>query len=212
MTSMQSTRLHELIFSDIADGLERNPVQGPAANGLATVPMGRGFGLWQRMNPAAQLVWVDDAEGHPRALTPKQAQVLDLACQMVDGSEALTMRQMAERLRFAPSTVSRALVKLASFGILAYIVGRGRYAGLVIFRRAHGDGLDRFRKAAKERVRRWAQAAERRISRLIANVAPTARGRGEDSLTTYLRDHDSVTATLIRQPWTVEELRESGIV
>lgn len=212
MTSTQSILLRERIYSNIADQMERNPVQDPAANGRATVPMGRGFGLWQRMNPTAQLVWVDDAEGHPRALTPKQAQVLDLACEIVDGDEALTMRDMAARLRVAPSTVSRALVKLASFGILAYIVGRGRYAGLVIFRRAHGDGLDRFRAAAKARIRGWREAAERRISRLIANVAPTVRGRGEDSLTTYLRDHDSVTATLIRQPWTVEELRDCGII
>ena len=212
MTQTQSTRRRELIYSAIIDKRERDPIV-IAAN-RATVPLGRGFKLWQRMNAGQHLVWVDDAEGRPRALTPRQAKVLYLALEMTEGrGKGVTMRAMATALQVAPSTVSRALTKLASWGLIAYVVGRGRWAGLVIFRRAKDDGLDRFRKAAQARVRRWSEAARDRVSRLGFNVAPYILGRGSDSL----RDHFLVTeykgATLTAQrPWTVEELREGGII
>jgi DNA-binding NarL/FixJ family response regulator len=92
------------------------------------------MGKWQRFHKE-ELIWLDDAEGHPRALTPKQYQVLTMALDMIEGV-GLTMREMAHRLEVAPSTVSRALTKLAAWGLIAYVVGRGRWAGLVIFRRA----------------------------------------------------------------------------
>ena len=169
---------------------------------------------WVKFNPGVALVYVDDAEGRPRALTPKQYLVLTMALDMLNGlGKGVTMRAMATALQVAPSTVSRALTKLASWGLIAYVVGRGRWAGLVIFRRAKDDGLDRFRKAAQARVRRWSEAARDRVSRLGFNVAPYILGRGSDSL----RDHFLVTeykgATLTAQrPWTVEELREGGII
>lgn len=214
MTPTPSPHLPSHIYYAImADAKERDPIQGGDSSNRATVPMGRGFGLWQRMNPGADLVWVDDAEGHPRALTPKQAIVLAAALQMADGAKGLTMRELAGVLQVAPSTVSRALVKLAAWGLIAYVVGRGRWAGLVIFRRATGDGLDRFRQAARDRVRRWKEAAERRISRLIVNVAPyilEERGRGYDSLTSYVLDKGATLTT--QRPWTPEELREAGII
>jgi len=202
----------------MADALERDPIQGTNVN-RATVPMGRGFALWQRMNAGAQLVWVDDAEGHPRALTPKQAQVLAMALEMASGV-GMTMREIASSLHVAPSTVSRALTKLAAWGLIAYFVGRGRFAGLVIFKRTKDDGFDRVRKAAKARVQRWSEAARRRISRLEINVASyiLEGGRGYDSLTSYALTTDTYKdATLaaqrsVTQPWTVEELRDAGII
>jgi hypothetical protein len=45
---------------------------------------------------------------------------------------------------------------------------------------------------------------------LKINVASYVHGRGEDSLTTYLRDN-SMDATL-KRGWTPEELREAGII
>ncbi len=203
------------IYAAMADKGERDPIVDPADQNRATVPLGRGFALWQRMNPGEQLVWVDDAEGRPRALTPKQAMVLAMALEMVDGI-GLTMRYMASALNVAPSTVSRALTKLAAFGLICYVVGRGRWAGLVVFRRTPNDGLDRFRKAAQARVRRWSEAVQRRLSRLQINVAPYSLERkGYDSLTKYALSITTTTkgATLTAQlPWTVEELRDAGII
>ena len=206
MTQMPSTRRPvDTYFAIMADGLDRDPVVTNVNR--ATVPLGRGFRSWQRCNPTLQLVWVDDADGTPRALTPKQAQVLALALEMIDGV-GLTMRAMAETLRVAPSTVSRALTKLASWGLIAYVVGRGRFAGLVIFRRAKGDGMERFREAAKARVRRWSQAVAERISRTKFNVASrTLEGRkGVDSLHYYFIG--SMDATL-KKPWGWDEIEEA---
>ena len=170
MTSTQSTRLPaHIYYANMADEQERDPIQGGTVT-RATVPMGRGFALWRRINPGLDLVYVDDAEGRPRALTPKQYAVLSLALEMIEGT-GMTMRDMALVLEVAPSTVSRALTKLVAWGLIAYLVGRGRYAGLVIFRRAKDDGFDRLRKAAKQRVWRWSQYAASRISRLKINVA-----------------------------------------
>ncbi len=212
MTQTPSTRLPaHIYYSIMADQRERDPIVDPASATRATVPLGRGFALWQRMNSGAQLVWVDDAEGRPRALTPKQAQVLALALEMIDGV-GYTMREMGAVLRVAPSTISRALTKLAAWGLIAYVVGRGRWAGLVIFRRSSGDGMDRFRQAAKARVQRWKLAAQERVSRLWINVAPYIyeEGRGSykahyyQSLVTTNKD-----ATLTAQPFTPEEIRQA---
>jgi DNA-binding MarR family transcriptional regulator len=218
VTRTQSTRLPAHIFYAIeADRMDRDPVQESGVNGRATVPMGRGFRLWQRMNPGASLIYVDDMEGRPRALTPTQAEVCALALEMVEG-HMLTMRAMAARLGVSPSTVSRALTKLSAWGIIRVIVGRGRFAGLVIFRAMKGDGRDRFRDAAKARVRRWSEAVKRRLSRLEINVAPYLhdRERGVDSLYYYLHSLDtSKSATLtaqLKKEWTPQELREAGII
>ncbi len=169
---------------------------------------------WVRFNPAVPLVWVDDAEGHPRALTPKQYMVLTAALDMAEGI-GITMRALAIKLEVAPSTISRALTKLAAWGLIAYFVGRGRFAGLVIFRRAPNDGFDRMRKVAKARVQRWSQAARDRLSRLKINVAPYFLERketGTDSLYPYLESLNTVDATLTAQPFTVQDLRDVGII
>ena len=176
---------------------------------------------WMKFNPGVQLVYVDDAEGHPRALTPKQYAVLTYALDALRSNvNPGTMRDIARALEVAPSTISRALTKLAAWGLIAYICARGRFAGLVIFQRSQNDGMDRFRKAAKARVQRWSEAARRRISRLEFNVASyiLEGGRGYDSLTSYALTTDTYKdATLtaqrsVTQPWTVEELRDAGII
>lgn len=212
MTQTPSGR--DWIYANMADALERDPVQGGEHVNRSTVPMGRGFALWQRINPTAQLVWVDDAEGRPRALTPRQAEVLAMALEMADGV-GMTMRQMASALKVAPSTVSRALTKLSAWGLICYFVGRGRWAGLVIFRRQKDDGFDRMRKLAKARVQRWSEAAKRRLSRLQINVAPYFLERkevGNDSLYPYLESLVTMDATLTAQPFSVQDLRDVGII
>jgi len=197
-------------YAAMADRMERDPI-GPDGSGRATVPNGRGFAKWRRFHADAVLVWVQSMDGRMVALTPKQAEVYDLAKSLM--SDPQTMREMARRLRVAPSTVSRALVKLAAWGLIAYVAMRGRYAAVVIVLRHVGDGRDRFRQAAKAKVLEWSKAAERRISRLWANVAPYIiedEGKGAGSV---YRDHYLVTmdATL-KAPWTPEELREAGII
>ena len=192
-------------YARVWDDRQRDPL---SLHGPAAVPMGRGFKAWQRFNPGQQLVWVDDLEGNPKAVTVKQRAVLELALSMVDG-EMLSMRDMAERLKVSPSTVSRALTRLAAWGIIAYVVGRGRWAGLVIMRRAKGDGLDRFRRAAKDRVRRWKEAGERRISRLQLNVAPYfhEERKVRDSLYDYLSNLPTTKSATLK-PWTAEDMAE----
>lgn len=203
-------------LADMADRAEgRDHDVSVAYKDRITLSEGAFGRAWMRYNPGVKLVYIDDMEGHPRGITPKQAEVLALALQMIDGV-GITMRAMAAELHMAPSTISRALTKFASWGIIGYIVGRGRLSGLVIFRRTVDDGKERFRKAAKERVWRWAQAAQRRISRLEMNVAPYFHERKvgveSDSLTTYVSSI-SKDATLTAQlPWTVQELREAGII
>jgi hypothetical protein len=206
----------EAYYAAMADKMERDPIQDGATANRATVPMGRGFALWQRMNPGSQLVWVDDFEGRPRALTPKQALVISFARSMVDG-HMLTMRAMAVELGVNVSTVSRALQRAQAWGLLVYIVGKGRFAGLVIVRYVRDGGfLDSQRKAARERVARWKKAAEARVSRLWVNVAPYILDRESEVPTSYRDSYYyslSKGATLTAQlTWTPEELREAGII
>jgi len=198
-------------YAAMADRMERDPI-GPDGSGRATVPNGRGFAKWRRFHHDAVLVWVQSMDGRMVALTPKQAEVYDLARALM--SDPQTMREMARRLRVAPSTVGRALVKLAAWGLIAYVSMRGRYAAVVIVLRHVGDGRDRFRQAAKAKVREWSQAAERRISRLRANVATYIyeRGEGTDTLTEYLYDTDTGMNATLKAPWTPEELRDAGII
>ncbi len=198
-------------YATMADDLEGrstdHDVRSKYANELY-VSEGAFGRAWMKFNPAVPLVWVDDAEGRPRALTPKQYLVLTAALDMAEGI-GVTMRELATRLEVAPTTVSRALTKLAAWGLIAYFVGRGRWAGLVIFRRAPNDGFDRMRKLAKARVQRWSQAAQARLSRLKINVAPYFLERkevGTDTLYSYLETVVTMDATLTAQldQWEVE--------
>jgi predicted transcriptional regulator len=213
VTQMPSTRLPaHIYYADMADKLARDPVV--EYQGRATVPMGRGFKTWKRMHPGEETVWVTNAEGQMYELTRSQANVLDISTSLSHQGR-VTMRSLASELKVSPSTVSRAMVKLASFGLIAYLTGRGRYAGTLIIRRVSAsDGLERFRIAAKAKVREWAKAAERRISRLEFNVAPYLldRERGVDSLYYYLLSIPStksatLTAQLSRE-WTPDELAD----
>lgn len=191
------------------DAFERDPIfatfnRASVANG----PMSP----WQRFNRSDTLVWVDDAEGKPRALTPKQYQVLTMALAMID-RELWTMREMAERLSVAPSTVSRALAKLQAWGLIRVIVGRGRWAGLLILKAAKDDGLTHLRRAALARINRWKEAAQRRLSRLAINVAPYISEEGIEVLSNPDISTTSKSATLtVQRKWTPAELRDLGII
>ena len=196
------------IYAGMADKRERDPISEDM--GRATVPMGRGF-AWQRFNRGKELVWVEAMDGHMVGLTPWQVKVYGLAVEMVDHG-TVKIRGMATILGCAPSTVSRALVRLMAWGLIGYLSGRGRYSGTVIFRMAKGDSLQRFRDAAKAKVRAWSQAAQRRLSRLQLNVAPYILDgdRGNDSLYKYLEHVTSTKGATLTRDWTAEDV--AGVV
>jgi len=196
------------IYGDMADKLERDPY-GPDGSGRAVVVNGRGFQLYKRFNPSAEYVTVTTLDGRIVELTRTQANVLDIARTYIDNG-TVTMREIAAEIRVAPSTVYRALVKLASFGLIGYLTGKGRWNRTVIFSRGKNDGLDAFTKAAKATIRKWSEATYARFSRLRASVASYVledRDRGYDSLTTYFLSHSHKGATL-NLPWTVEDISE----
>ncbi len=204
---MMQSDTRALVYGQMADRLERDPY-GPDGAGRATVVNGRGFKTWQRFHKDEDVVWME-LNGRMIGLTPWQAKVYDLARALVD--KPATMRQMAATLGCSVSTVSRAMVKLMAWGLIGYMVGRGRYAGMVIFRMVQGDGFERFRQSAKAKVARWKKAAEERVSRLWINVAPYIfeEGKGSYSIkghyysSTITKDA-TLTAQLVADPWEVE--------
>lgn len=198
------------VYGEAYEARQRDPVVD--YSNRASVANGR-MSKWERFNRGVQLVYVTDFEGNPRALTPTQARVASLAASLVDG-RMLTMREMAGELSVSPSTVSRALAKLSAWGILVYIVGRGRWAGLVIIKYVRDGGhLDYLRRLAKDRVKRWKEAANRRLSRLALNVAPYLSEEGVRVLGDVSSSSSSKGATLtVQRKWTPEELRDLGIV
>lgn len=177
------------------------------ARGRAAQPMGKGFHTWRRFNEAAELVSVFDDGGREWFLTPKQAKVYDLARTFVDNGTT-KIRWMATELGFAPSTVSRALWKLQAIGLIAFIAGRGRYAGLLIINRAKGDGLERFRKAAKAKLREWRMAAERRVLRLKFNVASCYSWKDVE-VHGFGNVYVDVMGATLNRPWTASEIEDS---
>jgi predicted transcriptional regulator len=182
-------------------GLDRKRSDFVLSDG--SMPMSSGWAKYRRFHPAEAWIFVTAPDGG-HWITEKQALVLRLAESIIDSRLRLTMHQMAERLEVATSTVSRALCKFAAWGLIAYIPGRGRWAGLVMFRRVKDDGLDRFRKAAKERVRRWAKAAEDRVSRLKINVASYIPWREIEAhgLADY---YLSPMVATLNEPWEIAE-------
>jgi len=175
--------------------------------GRATVPMGRGFAMWRRFHFADALVSVTDDKGREWFLTPKQAAVYDLARTYIENGTT-RIRSMALELGFSPSTVSRALVKLQAIGLLAVVVGRGCYGGVIVIGRVANDGLERFREVAKAKLRAWRKAAEDRVSRLKNNVATyypwkTIEDHG------YGNVYGDVMVATLKREWAWEEIDEA---
>lgn len=197
-------------YAHLADKSERDPY-GPDGSGRAVVVNGRGFKAWRRFHAGEATEWVTNPQGQRFELTMNQFRVYSFCLSI--GTAPMTMRALAAQLKLSPSTISRAMVKLASFGLIAYLAGRGRSAVTVVMLRVQSDGLDRFRRAAKEKVWSWRLAAEKRAARLQAIVALYLReeGRGTDSLTDYLYSLPVVKSATIKD-WTPDELRSVGIL
>ena len=206
MTVTDNSR-RAFVYGEMADRPYRDPIQDPAHTNRATVPMGRGFMMWRRFNLAADLVSVHDDKGREWFLTPKQAAVYDLARTYIENGTT-RIRSMALELGFSPSTVSRALVKLQAIGLLAVVVGRGCYGGVIVIGRAANDGLERFREVAKAKLRAWRKAAEDRVSRLKNNVATyypwkTIEDHG------YGNVYGDVMVATLKREWAWDEIEDA---
>jgi len=178
------------------------------SNGVT--PLTEGFQSWRRFHPGDVCVSVIDDKGREWMLTPKQAKVYDFVRQYIENGHT-RIRAIAEALGYAPSTVSRALVKLQAIGLIGVLVGRGCYGGVIIFARSANDGLEAFRTRAKAKLRAWRKAADDRVSRLKINVATRYT---YEEVRSHGYEHvygDVMNATLIRE-WSPDELRDAGII
>jgi len=206
---MTVTDNRAIVYGDMADKPYRDPIQGEAIN-RAVVPMGRGFASWRRFHFGEPLVSVFDDKGREWFLTPKQAAVYDHVRQYIENGHT-RIRAIAEALGYAPSTVSRALVKLQAIGLIGVLIGRGCYGGVIIFARAANDGLDAFRTRAKAKLAAWRKAAEARVLRTKRNVATYF---SYEEVRSHGYEHvygDVMNATLVRE-WSPDELRDAGII
>ncbi len=179
------------------------------SNGVT--PLTDGWAMYRRFNVNAEPVWITDADGAPRWLTTTQARIASRLMALCDKG-AIRWTTIAKDAGVAVSTVSRVAWKLQAYGLIRFVTGRGRYGGTIMVKAVINDGLERLRKVAKAKVRQWAiasrKAAEERISRLRFNVAPreSMTGRVVSTITT------TVDATLTAQPFSVQDLRDVGII
>ena len=187
----------------------RDPIVDPDDHGRAAVANGK-RGRWGRYNDPSTLVWVFTLEGRAIALTRNQANVYGEAKRLSKTGIRVTMRQLADDLHVAASTVYRACVRLQALGLIAYQSNRGRLGGSVFLLREAKDGLEWAQDLARATLRKWWKASQERISRLRGNVASLHPGRE-----TELYEHRYVTSRNVAQhfrEWTVEDFREAGLM
>lgn len=203
----------EAFYAGVADqraaAFYRDPVITPGDHGRADVASGR-MAKWMRFNSPDSLVWVDDPEGVPRALTKHQAALYGEVRRLSGTSTRVTMRSLADQLSTTPSTIYRAAVKLQALGFIAYQSNRGRLGGSMFILREAADGLEWAREAAKLTIRKWWKASEERISRLRRNVAAYFPGREKElyPVTEYVYGIDRNKYA----EWTVDDFREAGLM
>ena len=180
---------------DVSVAYKGRVVQSEGATGRA----------WLKYNAGQEIIWITDLYGKQRWLTRGQVNLYQLLLTLIDNG-SLKMRDIAEKLGIAASTVSRGMAKLMAYGLIAYVSAKGRYGGTIILRRVKGDHLERFAQKARDRVRRWYQTAQDRLFRAHSNVASYVNLEETvvtSSTTTYGRNNRN---------WTPEELREAGII
>ena len=156
------------------------------------MPMTQG---WSRYRPNERPVMVTDAWGKSRWITPKQYQVLQ-ASKVLQAQAS--MATIAASLGVATSTVSRALLRLASMGLVAFDVKRGRNGG-VTFIKALGAELEKRAQGAWERLKQYRLRAEERVwNRAYATGYPV-------NVATITRRDATISS------WTPSELAAMGL-
>lgn len=116
---------------------------------------------WSKYNRNKATIRLRDAWGKEHWITEKQGDVLSAATRL-QGRGHFTVTMVAASVGQAPSSVSRSLLKLASFGLVAYDTKRGRYGG-VEFIRVLIDELKARAQSAWERLKAMRMKAEARI-------------------------------------------------
>lgn len=133
-----------------ARDMHANPTQGTRLER----PLTEG---WSRYRPHEIRVVVRNSEGRSVSLSPNQHRVLT-AVRMAE-TDDLTMRSIATSLGIAVSSVSRALIVLAAWKLVAYDVVRGRKGGISLVSMTWADLKMRSRtawqKLHRERQRAW---------------------------------------------------------
>ena len=150
--SERTVRHYQKVSGYHETGHERTRTDFVLSDGA--MPMSSG---WRKYHPNEATVEVIDLDGKRRYLTPKQHGVL-VAVRTLQDRATLTM--IAASLGYATSTVSRALLRLASMGLVAYDVTRGRYGGITMLKTAAVD-LKRRAQTAWEALKRQRMSRER---------------------------------------------------
>jgi predicted transcriptional regulator len=168
------------------------------SNGVYPISAG-----WERYRKpeSERSVVIVDAWGRQRWITPTQARVLAAMQRLqADHSERVSMAKVAASLGVAPSTVYRAMLRLAAFGLIAYETKRGRSGGVAMvhvtaaeLKQRAQSAWDRLAAARARAAARWRQVLERSgypMSALI--VAPI----------------ESSAQRLALEPWSAADMAE----
>jgi predicted transcriptional regulator len=119
--------------------------------------MTQGWAKYHWFNQNRPTVMVIDIDGRERWITTKQEQVLVAAIRL-RGRGQYTVTAIAASIGQCPSSVSRTLIKLESFGLIAYDTKRGRYGGVEFITVLIAEAKDRAQeawerlKAARQKV------------------------------------------------------------
>lgn len=183
----------------VADVLARNRARARHATRFTVSdglhPMSKG---WARYHPGQEPVQVLDAWGKPRWITPNQYAIYRAFLTL---REKASMSRISASLGVATSTVSRALARLASLGLIAYDVKRGRYGGI---ERVMAAGKDLEARAQ----RAWERLKAARIKR-EARWYDRLERSGYPMLRPYLGQ--GATLKVPDLPWTAQDMIEAGL-
>lgn len=156
---------------------------------------------WAQYHPTEAMIEVIDIDGKRRMLTPIQNAVYQAARTLQDRA---TLTMIAASLGVATSSVSRALLKLSSFGLIAYDVARGRYGGITMVR-ASVDDLKRRAQSAWERLKAERMRREGRwYDRLARSGYPVPV-----NVASYMVM--DATLKVPDLPWTAQDLLDAGL-
>jgi len=118
------------------------------------MPMSSG---WARYHPTVALLPVRDGFGNTVLLTPNQHRIL-IVGRSLEG-EKVSAGTIAASIGVATSTVTRALTRLAAYGLVAYDTAKGRYGGITFIATAWADLKARSKRAwgriRQDRDRAW---------------------------------------------------------
>jgi predicted transcriptional regulator len=191
--------------------MERARASGPISSleGRTAVVQGRRYTGWQRFHPQERSVAVTDAWGKPAWLTPTQHKVWTASRALQsEHSERVSMARIANSLGVAVSTVYRALIRLASLGLVSYDTTKGRNGGIAFvhltataLKERAVRAWDRIKMAREKAAQAWHSRLERSgydfAALNVATITSSAQRLAYYSVGTV--------------PWTLSELADAGL-